>query len=196
MASALAFSSDGRTLAAATTSGVQFWNVRDQRVGRTLRSNAFVLNGLGLSDDGRVLATIGDDAAVRIWHPRARRPVQRLLNGDPGGSTEVAVTPDGRTLATGGSDGAVRLWDTQTRRQLGEPLRGHTGPVLAIAFGRDGRTLASSGTDGDVRLGTRSCGATTRARCGDACAPSWDVTSTQAEWAAFATGKPYHRTCE
>jgi WD40 repeat protein/DNA-binding SARP family transcriptional activator len=190
-----AFSRDGRTLAAATSSGVQFWSVRDQRVGRTLHSNAFDLIGVALSDDGKVLASIGDDAAVRIWDATARRPVQRLLDGDPGGATSVDVTPDGRTLATGGSDGAVRVWDTRTRRQLGEPLRGHTGAVLAVAFGRDGRTLASAGADGDVRLWdpllwSDDQTALRRRVC--------DVVGrdlTHPEWTAFATGEPYRRTC-
>ena len=198
LASALAFSSDGRTLAAATTSGVQFWNVRDQRVGRTLRSNAFVLNGLGLSDDGRVLATIGDDAAVRIWDaagpatgpaPAQRR--SRWVHRGRGHSGR-ADARDGRLrrrrAPLGHTDAA------SARRAAARPHR--SGPRHRLRPRRPHARLVGHGRRRSP-LGPAPCGASTRARCGDACAPSWDVTSTQAESGSVRNWQAGdHRTCE
>ena len=118
------------------------------------------------SRDWRMLATVGDDGAVRLWdladraHPKL---LGRPLTGTGGSVVTVAFSPDGKTLASGGDDG-VQLWDLTDRARpaaIGQPIAGK-GTLNAVAFSPDGRTLvitrnqsegiSTDPDDGDVRL--------------------------------------------
>jgi WD40 repeat protein len=61
------------------------------------------------SPSGKLLASAGGDATVRIWDIRNGDLLQTLI-AHPGGATSVAFRPDGRALASGGLDGVVRIW--------------------------------------------------------------------------------------
>jgi WD40 repeat protein len=57
-----------------------------------------------------MLATAGDDGAVRLWDLATGTELRRV-----GGPAErlrsVAFSPDGRMLAAAGGDADIRLWD-------------------------------------------------------------------------------------
>lgn len=143
-ADAVAFSSDGKYLAAGTigTSGelpesaeVHVWDaVTGQRL-HTMKTLADVEPG-----------------------------------GNPGSILQLAFQPQGKLLAAAVSDGTVRLWELPSGRELYE-LRGHQGQssvdeidgftgrivgrssaVRAVAFHPNGSRLASAGYDRTVRV--------------------------------------------
>ncbi|HEY3181908.1 MAG TPA: TIR domain-containing protein [Gaiellaceae bacterium] len=135
----VAFSPDGRILAAGNDDGtVLAWTV-GTRERRLLHGRHGVVNAVALGPGGRLLAAGTDDGAVLLWDASTDTPT--FLNGRQRGINALAFSPDGRTIVSGGGDGTVLLWDVRTRtsRQLTE-LQGISG----VAFSPDGLTLAAT----------------------------------------------------
>ncbi len=147
---ALAYSRDGRTLAAAYHLGAQdqsallLWDVASGRVRETLRGHTRLIEWVALAPDGRTLASGGWDRTVRLWDMSSGRS-KSVLNGHLDVIYDGSFSPDGRTLATASWDGTVRLWHVATGQEL-VGLRSRTGEFWSVAFAPDGQTLAAGST--------------------------------------------------
>jgi WD40 repeat protein len=159
-ATCLAFSADGRSLAANYADGtVWLWDLARKR-GQSLPLAAkHQLTAIAISPDGRSVAlagwkcergTAGWGGQVRVWD-LASGAERELAAAHTGLISCLAFSPDGRTLASGGQDCTIRLWDVAGGAERAV-LRGHTDRVNAIAFAPDGQALASGGADNTVRL--------------------------------------------
>jgi WD40 repeat protein len=117
----VAFSSDGRTLAAvgdahvpravrddAPKATVHLWDLKTRKE-TTWKGHAGDLHGLAFSPAGPFLAFCSGDDTVRLWDYSADTPRVRTLGPGPfgGGVRAVAFTPDGRYLATANANGTV-----------------------------------------------------------------------------------------
>ncbi|MFC4533282.1 NACHT and WD repeat domain-containing protein [Sphaerisporangium dianthi] len=150
--SAVAFGSDGRTLATVGDGLARLWDARARKLIDTpLPGYTGWVSSAAFSPDRRTLA-IGDNGTVRLWDITTRTPLGGPFTAHKNAVTSLCFSPDGQTLATGGFDGTVRLWDTATRAPIGDPLPAHTKAVTALSFTSDGMTLATGGFDGTVRL--------------------------------------------
>jgi hypothetical protein len=153
--SGLAFSRDGRLLAAAggtlaEPGTVAVWDTHSGRPIRSFRGHADAINGLAFDPSGRSLATGGRDRAILIWDAQSGRKLQTLA-GHEGAVSSVAFSPEGRHIASGGEDGSIRLWDARSGA-MRTTLSGHAANVGALAFNPAGSLLAAAGGDGTIML--------------------------------------------
>ncbi len=100
------------------------------------------------SPDGRLVATVDADKAVRLWNVKTRRQVgDTVQHGEY--LAGIAFSPDGSVLASCSQDKTVRLLHTRTGRLVASPLRldyrGYS-TVNGLLFSPDGRTLAVRGS--------------------------------------------------
>jgi WD40 repeat protein/serine/threonine protein kinase len=151
----VAFSRDGRLLAATSnTGGTRVWEVATRREIVRLAGSA---RRVTFHPDGCRLATAHEDKLVRLWDVITGHELH-TLKGHSQPVETVAFSPDGQRLASGsqGSQpnrtGEVILWNVENGRSLLE-LKDCPKGVTSVAFSRDGRLLATaSGEDRTVKV--------------------------------------------
>ena len=117
----LAFSPDGRRLAATAPGGSPAVRVYDADTGGLLQQMALPQTIAASSpcwhDDSERLAVGGANGRAYILHAPDGR-VLTTLEGHAQNVTDVQFTSDGDHLLTSSWDGTTRLWETATGRQL------------------------------------------------------------------------------
>jgi WD40 repeat protein len=155
---------------------------------------------LDISTDGRMLASGGYDATVRVWSTATLRP-SLVLEGHEGNVYGVRFGPDGRFVYSTSHDRTLRRWSLATGeariidrfdsipyyfdidpsgRWLGLPLTDgemvaldlETGEQQVLATNVGGTTAARFSPGGDVLAGTGGIGTLTVARVSDG-RPAW-----------------------
>ena len=103
-----------------------------------------------LSDEGKLLASLGRDQTVRLWTIFDRVPLSHDRDVAEGAAKGVAVSADGAILAAADETGLIQVW----ARGAAEPkdFAGHESQVWALALSPDGSALASGDRSGAVRI--------------------------------------------
>ncbi|MFE4972059.1 hypothetical protein ACFRAR_08065 [Kitasatospora sp. NPDC056651] len=155
----LAWSADGKWLAAGTGGGVVVWDMPAFELRAHATSEAIgLVSRVAWSPDGRYLAAVpaSDREPLTVWSTGNWRPRYRLgRSGGLGWSATLAWSPDGSLLAAPGTDGsAVDLWDVAARTVAltlpGPPAE--QGTLWSARWSPDGRRLTTAHTAGPVRL--------------------------------------------
>ena len=144
----VAFSSNGRTLAAGNFDGTlttfatsDDWKIQESRIEHT-ENQGSAINALAFVGKSAVVA-VGDwDGWIRFHGPDSLANRQPLKY--PARIWTLAVSPDGSTLAVGGDAKTIQVYDLATRR-LKATLNGHDHAVWSLDFSADGKWLASAG---------------------------------------------------
>src|SRR5262249_57813220 len=106
----VAFSADGKTLAAGGQNGtVRLWDVANQEPITTLTGHTAPVYSVAFSPGGKTLASGGADGTIRLWNVTNQEPIT-TLTGHTRPADSVAFSPGGTTLARG-SDTGLRLCD-------------------------------------------------------------------------------------
>jgi dipeptidyl aminopeptidase/acylaminoacyl peptidase len=158
---ALAFSPDGKTIAAAGYHEVTLWGTAGggggaaggKLVGR-IPGLPQRIYGIDFSPDGARLAVAGGAPGVSgevrlcdVARREAGPPLDRIADC----MLVARFSPDGKTLAAGGADNAVRLYDVATGRRT-HLIEQHADWVVDLAFAPDGASLATASRDKSARL--------------------------------------------
>lgn len=114
----IAFSPDGRFIAAATQSTVTVFDVADSpETARRLPTDVPAISGISWSRGARYLATMHRDGTARVWDMEAASlPAPVLLRAMPDAAERVVLSDDGRLALVFGRGGAY-LWDLRNRRR-------------------------------------------------------------------------------
>ena len=192
LSGALAFSRDGKLLAASRPEGsVLVVDPTTGQVHRTLHplgadetiSLAFAPNG--------TLATGTQGGIVQLWNPVSGDQAAGPVAVAAGPVTSIAFDPTGQRFATtGGQDGTVKLWASSTLQQEGTALNTEPGTATTAAFQPGGKHLLVIDNHGNGFTWPTSLAAWEQRACTVA-----GRNLTRAEWTRYLPGHPYTRVC-
>jgi len=146
----LAFSPDGRTLAATgSRQSLHFWDLATGK-DRLATPEAHLGDVVTLAclADGKTVVSGSRDRTVRVWDLATGRPTSTLPHENWVDS--LSVSADGSVLATGTAWGKVNLWNLKTGERIhtwsvGQKL------VQGVTFSGDGSSVIAALNDGTLR---------------------------------------------
>jgi len=150
----LAFSPDGKTLAAGSYQTVQLWDVETRMAGRKLAGHAGPVRCVAWSADGKQLAAgggkPGEAGEVRIWDVAEgklasgmteHRDVVEGVAFSAAGDVILSASIDERALA-------IQVAGKKVLQTMGD----HTNRVVTVALSPNGKYVATGSLDKTVKL--------------------------------------------
>ena len=113
------------------------------------QSNAFGVDGIAISPDGKQVATGEFDTTVRIWDTSGN--LLHILYGHASYIDDVAFSPDGNYLASASEDGTAKLWEVEPGKLI-LTLSGHSSGVVGVKFSKDGKQIITISRDKTIKI--------------------------------------------
>jgi mono/diheme cytochrome c family protein len=151
---AIAFSPDGKELAASGYHEITLWDPADGKLLGRIKGLPERIWSLAYSPDGKQIAAAGGTPGltgeVRLCDATSRVPgkvIERISDM----MLVIRFSPDGKRLGAGGADNAVRVFDVESgKRQL--LIEQHADWVTDLAFSPDGTKLVTASRDKSARV--------------------------------------------
>jgi WD40 repeat protein/mono/diheme cytochrome c family protein len=158
----VAFSPDGKLLAAACRSEIVVLSVDGKLPPQRLPTESDLLTCVTFSPDGQTLAGVGGSPALygEVRFFQVAEPAFKLRSARKIGKDTFfrgGFSPDGRTLAVGGADGAVYLVPVDDKVEV-RKYDLHSDWVSAVTFSVDGRLLISGSRDRTIKVAMADSG--------------------------------------
>jgi eukaryotic-like serine/threonine-protein kinase len=159
----LAFSPDGRVLAAGTafrSADITLWDVVAKAKLPNLTGHRGFITSLAFSPDSKTLASASGDQTIKLWNTATWKEVTTLI-GHADEVWSVGFSSDGKTLVSSGKDGSVYLWPAEIGRlkrgprnlQIGvRTLRSMRFQGLSVSRSPDGKSIVAIDDDGTGSL--------------------------------------------
>jgi len=142
--------------------GLIIWSGRrgDLKKQFSFKAHEGSIRKVAVSPSGELVASVGNDGAVRLWRADAAEKLVFELLGHECHVYNVAFHPDGKSLISADLKGVVKHWDIKTGKLVREidasalyvysvKYEVDVGGVRGMAFSADGSQLACSGATGD-----------------------------------------------
>ncbi len=155
---ALAYSDDGRFLAAGYDNGCLIvWSIESCNIFATLvdkeqegkLAHRKKITCLVFTRENALLVSSGDEL-IKVWDIRDKSMKSRLF-GHLADVVSVAASPDGRHLVSGGKDFCVNLWDLE-KASMEKILYRHVAGVRHVMFTSGGNRIVSAGDDLNIKI--------------------------------------------
>ena len=115
---------------------------------------------VAVSSNGKLVATAGNDGAVRVWHTDAANKLHLELLGHGCHVYHVAFHPDGKSLISADLKGRIKHWNVETGKLVREidasqlytysiKYEVDVGGVRGMSFNADGSQLCCAGAIGE-----------------------------------------------
>lgn len=144
--SSVAFSPDGKTLAAArgnsTRWSIRLWGVDGQPIGSQMDVQTGFRPYIAFTPDGQNLVSVAENS-IRLWDVATRQPVGPAKKLNDCSVSTIALSPDGHTLAVGCESQRIFLVDVQSQDIRSRLVR-REGDLNHLAFSPDSMILASA----------------------------------------------------
>lgn len=152
---AVAFSADGRLLAAAggqpgRGGEVKIWDAEKRAPLRTITGHADCIYTVAFAPDGKSLATASYDKLIKLWDVDSGKEI-RTLKDHIDAVYALAFAPDGKRLVSASADRGVKIWDTASGERL-YTLSEATDGLNTLALDPQGKRVAAAGLDRTIRI--------------------------------------------
>ena len=151
----LAYSADGRRIAANIGTIIKIWDLVTGELECTLTSKddrkTFQLDIMSMTflPDNRIAILYCGHDKIEIWD-LATRDIDEEIDGNPN-SVLVEFSSDGTQIASTDKNNTIHTWDWKTNEHQ-KSFEGHSNRIASIAISPDGQQIASGSLDGTIKL--------------------------------------------